>query len=96
MKLDYDSMLVMTAMTLGVGQMGVSIKEVYMKDNIESYNFQSVFIGIIASSLWMVYMFRKGANYSAVYMSAGLVLQLYILQKLLSKSRAKKDTQSKM
>lgn len=96
MKLDYDSMLVMTAMTLGVGQMGVSIKEVYMNDNIESYNFQSVFIGIIASSLWMVYMFRKGANYSAVYMSGGLVLQLYILQKLLSKSRAKKDTQSKM
>lgn len=97
MKLDANELLATTAIALGVGQMLQSLKEVHSTENMSAHNFQSLFIGIVASSLWLVYQYRKGANYSAVYTSIGLVVQLYILQRLLSKSkeRAKKETHSR-
>lgn len=88
-----NELMVTVAIALGVGQMLVHAREVYIHDDVSSYNFPSVFIGITASSLWMVYQLNTGANYSAMYTSVGLVLQLYILQRLIAK--AKEETQPK-
>jgi hypothetical protein len=96
MKLQTDDLLATTAIALGVGQMLAHMKNVYEKDDVSSYDATSVFIGITASSLWLLYQFRKGANYSAVYTSIGLVAQLYILQRISSKAKeeTKKDIHS--
>lgn len=87
MKVQTDDLLATTAIALGVGQMFSHMKNVYEKDDVSSYDLTTVFIGITASSLWLLYQFRKGANYSAVYTSIGLVVQLYILQRISSKAR---------
>jgi hypothetical protein len=54
--------------------------------------FDIVYIlsGIIASLLWTVYQFRKGANMSAVYSAAGLFLGMYTLLKMLKSTPANK------
>lgn len=87
MKVQTDDLLATTAIALGVGQMFSHMKNVYEKDDVSSYDLTTVFIGITASSLWLLYQFRKGANYSAVYTSIGLVAQLYILQRISSKAK---------
>lgn len=96
MKVSTDDLLATTAISLGVGQMLVHMNNVIKTDDVSSYSFQSLFIGIAASSLWMLYQFKKGSNYSAIYSSFGLVAQLYILQRLLAKAKeeSKKETQS--
>ena len=98
MKVTTDDLMATTAIALGVGQTMIHMNDVIITDDVSSYSFQTVFIGIVASSLWMLYQFRKGSNYSAVYSSAGLVAQLYILQRLLVKSKeeTKKKIHSKM
>jgi hypothetical protein len=86
-----DDFLAMSAISLGVGQILVHIKDVYVSDDVSSYSIQSVLIGITSSVLWLIYQARKGANYSEVYMSAFLVSQLYILQRLVSKLKTKSE-----
>jgi hypothetical protein len=86
-----DDFLAMSAISLGVGQILVHIKDVYVSDDVSSYSIQSVLIGITSSVLWLIYQARKGANYSVVYMSAFLVSQLYILQRLVSKLKTKSE-----
>jgi hypothetical protein len=87
MKLETDDLLAMTAITLGVGQLLSHMKNVYEKDDVSSYDTSTVIIGVSASSLWLLYQIRRGANYSAMYASMGLVAQLYILQRLSSKAK---------
>lgn len=41
-------------------------------------------LSTFTSCLWLVYQYRKfGLNISTVYTSAGLIVQLYVLRKLL-------------
>lgn len=91
MKVGTNELLATTAVALGVGQMLVNLHGVHQT---EEDDFRSVYIGIVASSLWLVYQFRKGANYSAVYTSVGLVVQLYILQQLISRSKERATTRT--
>jgi len=84
------NLLETTAIVLGMGQMFTSLKHVYVNDDVSSYDFSSVFIGIVASSLWITFHFRNGSNYSAAFTSIGLVAQLYILQRLLAKSKERR------
>jgi len=43
-------------------------------------------LSVIANCLWFIYQYRKfGLNISTVYISAGLIVQLYILNKILVK-----------
>ena len=86
-----DDFLAMSAISLGVGQILVHIKDIYVTDDVSSYSIQSLLIGITSSVLWLIYQARKGANYSVVYMSAFLVSQLYILQRLVSKLKTKSE-----
>lgn len=98
MKLDTTELMAGIAIILGAVQLLMNMKDVMTNDDISGYNFTSVLMGIVASSMWVLYQFRKGANYSGMYTSAGLVVQLYILHRLLVKSKelTKKDMHSKI
>ncbi len=85
-----NDLLATTAISLGTGQMFVHFMDVHNSDDVSTYSIPSVFTGVSASVLWTLYQFNRGGmNYSVVYAGFGLVLQLYILQKLII-SRSKK------
>lgn len=79
-----SDILATTAVALGTGQLLIQGLKVYNSDDVSAYSFPSLFIGMVASLLWTTYQFNKdGMNQSVVYSGIGLVIQLYILQKLL-------------
>lgn len=94
MKLQSEDFIATTAVALGTGQLLVHMVDVYKRDDVSSYNYPSLLIGITGSLLWTVYQIRKGANYSAVYSAAGLIAQLYILQRLLANRKNKKISET--
>jgi uncharacterized protein with PQ loop repeat len=89
MKLQTEDFIATTAVVLGTGQLLVHMVDVYKRDDVSSYSYPSLLIGITGSLLWTVYQIRKGANYSAVYSAAGLIAQLYILQRLIVSHKKK-------
>jgi hypothetical protein len=51
----------------------------------------TILLGILTSSLWLIYQSRKyGFNATTLYTSAGLIVQLYILNKILLKEKDRK------
>ena len=96
MKLKGTDLIATTAIALGTGQMFIHAFDVYKTGDMSTYSFPSVFVGVAASLLWTLYQFNKdGFNYSVVYSGFGFVLQLYILQKLLSSRRNKDATENR-
>lgn len=88
MKLQNTDIMATAAIALGTGQMFVHAMDVYKTDDVSTYSFPSVLIGVSASLLWTMYQFKRdGINYSVVYSGFGLALQLYILQKLLASQK---------
>ena len=59
-------------------------------DDISYYSVNYVVAGIMASILWIIYQYRKGANFSVVYSTAGLFIGLYILQRVLKEKKDNK------
>ena len=80
------------ALELGLTQMMINMKNIYETDDVSSFTYPYVLLGISASTMWLVYQFRKGSNYSEVYSSVALLSQLYILQRLSSKEKVKAET----
>ena len=80
------------ALALGLTQMMINMKNIYETDDVSSFTYPYVLLGISASTMWLVYQFRKGSNYSVVYSSVALLSQLYILQRLSSKEKVKAET----
>ena len=89
-----DDKLAFVAITIGLAQMLMLIKKLLNTDDISYYSFEYVMLGIIASILWIIYQYRKGANFSVVYSSAGLCIGLYLLQRLLKERNPKKEKSS--
>ena len=84
--------IAIAAVSLGISQIALNMKNVYEKDDVSSYSVNYVLAGIVSSTLWLTYQYRIGANYSAAYTSIFLVSQIYILQRLLSKLKTKSPT----
>jgi hypothetical protein len=78
------------AIGIGLYQMIYHFKRVYEADDLSYYTVEYIVSGIIASLLWTVYQFRKGANMSTVYSAAGLFLGMYTLLKMLKSTPANK------
>ena len=84
MKSKGNDLIATTAVALGTGQLLIHGLKVYNTGDVSSYSFPSLFIGLVASILWTTYQFKKdGMNQSVVYSGIGLVVQIYILQKLI-------------
>ena len=88
--MDTDDKIAFVAVLIGMGQMGILTNKLVNTNDISYYSTEYVVSGIVASTLWTVYQYRKGSNFSAIYSSAGLFLGLYILQRLLKEKAVKK------
>ena len=76
------------AMGLGFVQLYGQVRSV---DEIGVDMKNAILLGIATSCLWLIYQYRKyGVNMTTLYTSAGLVVQLYILNKILLKEKDRK------
>ena len=83
-----DDFIAGSAITLGISQM--LLRAFNAKDyEADENTFMYLYMGILASIMWMIYQYKKGANYSAVYSIIGLFSQLYILYKVSSTERSR-------
>jgi len=89
--MDTDDKIAFIAIVIGLAQMTMLTKKIMNTDDISYYSYDYVLLGIAASTLWIIYQYRKGSNFSVVYSTAGLFLGLYILQRLLKEKRTKKE-----
>jgi|TARA_X000000368_G_scaffold398538_1_gene368640 hypothetical protein len=90
MKLDTDDKIAFIAIVIGLAQMMMHFNRVYNADDLSYYSIQYVVAGISASLLWIIYQYRKGANFSVLYSTAGLLLGMYTLQRVLKERKDKK------
>ena len=83
------------AFAFGIGF--IQMYQDFMKsDEMDEKSKSAIVLSLIASSLWLIYQSRKyGMNFTVAYTGVGLLLQLYILNKILvkenEKSKSKKD-----
>jgi len=83
-----DDFIAGSAITLGIIQMVLktfNVKDFEADENAYMY----LYMGILGSILWIIYQYKKGANYSTVYSIVGLFSQLYILYKVSSTERSR-------
>jgi hypothetical protein len=80
-----DEFISSVAMGLGLVQMYQQVREI---DEIGLEMKNTIILGLLTSFLWLVYQYRKyGLNATTIYTSAGLIVQLYILNKILLKEK---------
>jgi len=80
-----DDILPSLAMGLGLVQLYDQVRSV--KD-IDVNLKNTVTLSIITSILWFTYQYRKyGLNMTTLYTSAGLVVQIYVLNAILLKEK---------
>ena len=83
-----DTIIPGVAMSLGLVQLYSQVRSV---DEIDVDMKNTILLGTITSFLWLVYQSRKyGINATTLYTSAGLIVQLYILNKILLKEKIRK------
>ncbi len=76
-------LLSVSAFTLGFIQMYGR-----MKMDIDVSIKNAVILSIVTSTLWVIIQYRnQGVNVTTVYTSTGLVVQLYILKRIMDKER---------
>ena len=89
-----DANNVVAAVAFGIGFIQM-YRDYTKSDTLTSEAKGSVLLGLLASSLWLIYQSRKyGMNFTVAYTTMGLALQLYILNKILVKE-TKKDEDKK-
>jgi len=90
--MDNNKTLAIIAFIVGFIQM---YNDFMKSDEADEKSKNTVILSVIASILWLAYQFRKdGPNFSSMYTTIGLFLQLYILNKILLKEKRKKKEYS--
>jgi hypothetical protein len=83
-----DTIIPGVAMSLGVVQLYDQVRSV---EDVDVDMKNTILLGIVTSILWLIYQFRKyGLNATTLYTSAGLIVQLYVLNKILLKEKIRK------
>ena len=86
MVIDTNTVLAGSAILMGMSQMVINI--INVDDyKINKHTHTYLYLGILASSTWLIYQYRNGANYSALYSTIALLSQLFILHRVNSKER---------
>ena len=88
--MDTDDKIAFVAIVIGLAQMVMLVNKLINTDDISYYSINYVVAGIMASILWIIYQYRKGANFSVAYSTAGLFIGLYILQRVLKEKKDNK------
>jgi len=69
----------------------------YMRsEEMDEKSKNAVLLSLLASCLWLIYQSRKyGMNFTVAYTGVGVLLQIYLLNKILvkedKKNKSKKD-----
>jgi len=81
-----DRALVIGAVSIGVYQMFDSLRKEHTVDDLPD-----LYIGVLASLMWLVHQARQGANASAIYSGAALLLQLYLITAVYHRDRERRQ-----
>jgi hypothetical protein len=55
-------------------------------EEVDEKSKNAVMLGVLASIMWLIYQSRKyGMNFTVAYTGVGLLIQLYVLNKILVK-----------
>ena len=86
-----DSNNTLAAIAFGIGF--IQMYNDFMKsDDIDEKSKNAVLLSLFASILWLIYQSRKyGMNFTVAYTTLGLLLQVYILNKILLKENEKNE-----
>ena len=80
-----DEIISSVAMGLGLFQMYDQVKNV---EDIDINTKNAILLGLVTSCLWFVYQYRKyGLNMATLYASVSIIIQLYVLNKILLKEK---------
>ena len=74
--------LAFIATIIGSVKIITTLKNIYDRGDVSSYNMTSTMLGIFTSLIWIVYDISKGLKLGAATASAALVLDTYILHLL--------------
>jgi len=80
-----DTNNVIAAVAFGIGfiQMYQDLKR---SEEVDEKSKNAVMLGGLASIMWLIYQSRKyGMNFTVAYTGVGLLIQLYVLNKILVK-----------
>lgn len=80
-----DANNAVAAIAFGIGF--IQMYQDYVRsDEMDEKSKNAVLLSLLASCLWLIYQSRKyGMNFTVAYTGVGLLLQLYILNKILVK-----------
>jgi Na+/proline symporter len=90
-----DANNIVAAFAFGIGF--IQMYQDYMRsEEMDEKSKNAVLLSLLASMLWLIYQSRKyGMNFTVAYTGIGLLLQLYLLNKILvkedKKNKSKKD-----
>ena len=84
-----DANNAVAAIAFGIGF--VQMYQDYVRsDEMDEKSKNAVLLSLLARCLWLIYQSRKyGMNFTVAYTTLGLVLQLYLLNKILVKENEK-------
>ena len=85
--MDTNNVVAAFAFSIGFIQM---YQDYIRSDELDEKSKNAILLSLVASCLWLVYQSRKhGMSFMVAYTTLGLVLQLYILNKILVKEDEK-------
>ena len=78
---------IISSIAFGIGFVQM-YNQVQTSDELDVSAKNMLVMSTLTSVLWLVYQFRKfGLNITTLYTSAGLIVQLYVLNKILLKEK---------
>jgi uncharacterized membrane protein len=82
-----DTNDIIASIAFGIGFV-LMYKDIEQSDKIEVERKNIILLGLISSLLWLVYQYRRyGVNMTTLYTSSGIIVQLYVLNKILLKEK---------
>ena len=84
-----DANNVVATFAFGIGF--IQMYQDYIRsDEMDDKSKNAVLLSLLTSCLWLIYQSRKyGMNFTVAYTTMGLVLQMYLLNKILVKENEK-------
>jgi hypothetical protein len=81
---------ILAGVAFGIGFMQM-YRDYIRSDEMDEKSRNGVLLSLIAGCLWFIYQYREhGMNFPLAYTMLGLILQLYLLNKIMVKENEKK------
>lgn len=81
---------IISSIAFGIGFVQM-YNQVQTSDELDVSAKNMLLMSTLTSVLWLTYQYRKfGLNITTLYTSAGLIVQLYVLNKILLKEKIRK------